>query len=101
MYADAPGARFDHAHQRDKHMPLKTARRANSSAEGLPCSAADPAQPWGLRMPVAKIHVLEGQYNEGPLDKVSGTIQIALRRWQGGGSRLLGPIYHPAAHRGR
>jgi hypothetical protein len=39
MYPDAPGARFDHAYQRDKRMPLITARRANSSAEGLPCSA--------------------------------------------------------------
>ena len=29
-------------------------------------------------MPVAKIHVLEGQYNEARLDKVSGAIQEAL-----------------------
>jgi hypothetical protein len=29
-------------------------------------------------MPVAKIHLLEGQYNEARLDKVSGAIQEAL-----------------------
>ena len=29
-------------------------------------------------MPLAKIHVLEGQYNEARLDKVSGAIQEAL-----------------------
>ena len=29
-------------------------------------------------MPVAKIHVLEGQYNEARLDKVSDAIQEAL-----------------------
>jgi hypothetical protein len=31
-------------------------------------------------MPVANIHVLEGQYNEARLDKVSGAIQEALIR---------------------
>jgi uncharacterized protein (TIGR02118 family) len=41
MYPNTPGARFDHAYYRDKHMPLITRRRANSSAEGLPCSARD------------------------------------------------------------
>jgi len=29
-------------------------------------------------MPVAKIHLLEGQYNETRLDRVSGAIQEAL-----------------------
>lgn len=29
-------------------------------------------------MPVAKIHVLEGQYNDARLDKASGAIQEAL-----------------------
>src|SRR5246127_2776069 len=38
----------------------------------------DPAQPWRLPMPVAKIHVLEGQYNEARLDRGSGAIQEAL-----------------------
>src|ERR1700756_4853287 len=38
----------------------------------------DPAQPWRLPMPVAKIHVLEGQYNEARLDKVPNAIQEAL-----------------------
>ena len=33
MYPNTPGARFDHAYYRDKHMPLITRRRASSSAE--------------------------------------------------------------------
>lgn len=30
MYANKPGARFDHAYYRDKHMPLVKARMGNS-----------------------------------------------------------------------
>ena len=30
MYANAPGARFDHAYYRDKHMPLVKARMGES-----------------------------------------------------------------------
>ena len=30
MYANTPGARFDHAYYRDKHMPLLKARMGDS-----------------------------------------------------------------------
>ena len=39
-------------------------------------------------MPVAKIHLLEGQYSEARLDKVSNAIQEALVGYRHGGCDL-------------
>jgi hypothetical protein len=45
----------------------------------------------GLPMPVAKFHLLEGQYTEAPLDKVSNAIQEALVGHRHGGCDLHAP----------
>jgi len=42
-------------------------------------------------MPVAKIHLLEGQYSEARLDKVSNAIQEALVGYRHGGCDLHAP----------
>jgi hypothetical protein len=40
-------------------------------------------------MPVAKIHLLEGQYSEARLDKVSNAIQEALVGYRHGGYAIF------------
>jgi hypothetical protein len=56
-------------------MVLDAARRLKGKAPALGLTSS---KHWRLPMPVAKIHMLEGQYSEARLDKVSGAIQEAV-----------------------
>jgi hypothetical protein len=63
-------------------MVLVATRRDAGKAQALGLTNS---QRWGLPMPVAKIHLLEGQYSEARLDKVSNAIQEALVGCRHGG----------------
>ena len=56
-------------------MVLVATRRHAGKAQALGLTSS---KPWRLPMPFVKIHVLEGQYNEARIDKVSSAVQNGL-----------------------
>jgi hypothetical protein len=69
-------------------MVLLATRRHAGKAQALGLTNS---KRWGLPMPIAMIHLLEGQYSEARRDKVSNANQEVLVGHRHGGRDLHAP----------